>query len=123
MLGGSPSFWVAASITRTASPSEARGARLKDRVTAGNCPCRAMASGAVVSTAWVTAVSGTTAVAGATLVAGAVGGAVAAVLLAMPVPAGPALVELLPVPARRCRGGRPDSSGRQAAPRGRPGTG
>ena len=38
MLAGIPSEAVALRILSTAAPSEACGARLNDRVTAGNCP-------------------------------------------------------------------------------------
>ena len=59
MLAGSPIFWVVASMAFTASPRETPGARLKDRVVAGNCPWWLMTSGPVVSSTRVMALSGT----------------------------------------------------------------
>ena len=59
MLAGSPIFLVVASMAWTASPSEAPGARLNDRVVAGNCPWWLMTSGPVVSSTRVMALSGT----------------------------------------------------------------
>ncbi len=46
MLAGSPSFWVVASMACTASPREAPGARLNDRVVAGKLPLVADDQGA-----------------------------------------------------------------------------
>ncbi len=43
----------------TASPSDAPGARLNEIVTTGNCPWWLTASGAVVVSIWVKALSGT----------------------------------------------------------------
>jgi hypothetical protein len=59
MLAGSPNCRVVASMAATAWPREAPEARLNDRVTAGNCPWRVMASGAVVASTCVTALRGT----------------------------------------------------------------
>src|ERR1700749_2589821 len=47
MLGGSPTSSLALLTASTASPSDAFGARLKERVTTGNWPWCSMAMGAV----------------------------------------------------------------------------
>src|SRR4029450_6742631 len=59
MLAGSPSWRVVASTAATASPRAAPGAKLKDRVTAGNCPWRDTTRGAVVGYARIMVSSGT----------------------------------------------------------------
>ena len=57
---GNPSAATASRTAFTAWPSDAPGATLNDSVTAGNCPCRVMASGAVTGSACVIVLSGTT---------------------------------------------------------------
>ena len=57
--GGQPELGAARSIARTASPSEAPGARLKDTVTTGNCPWWLTESGVLDVWTRVKAPSGT----------------------------------------------------------------
>src|SRR5437588_12969513 len=59
MPAGSFTSRAASLIFCTASPSETRGARLKEIVVAGNCPCRVNDSGADTVSRWVNAPIGT----------------------------------------------------------------
>ncbi len=58
-LGGVPMRAWARTMAFTASPSDSPGARLKEIVTAGNCPWWLMASGVVVVVSWTIVLSGT----------------------------------------------------------------
>src|SRR5437588_8628797 len=59
MPAGSFTSRAASLIFCTASPRERRGARLKEIVVAGNCPCRVNDRGADTVSRWVKALNGT----------------------------------------------------------------
>src|SRR5512133_676157 len=59
MLAGSPTSCRAWFTALIASPSDVRGARLNEMVTAGNCPRWFTLIGPVVSSMWANALSGT----------------------------------------------------------------
>src|SRR5260370_33673958 len=61
MLKGIPMSRCACSIAFVASPKEPFGARLKEIVTAGNCPWWVTARGAVRGLKWLNVLSGTAA--------------------------------------------------------------